>query len=71
VFLAFGSDPAIIAGIAIGETKPSHPSNTGPHAAFFIENEVPDGIESGQTLPRKSNILTAAHWGRPQHHAQS
>jgi hypothetical protein len=48
---------AITAGYAIGETKPSEPSDTAPRAAFFIEKEASDGVESGQTGSRKSIVL--------------
>jgi hypothetical protein len=44
-------------GFAIGELKSSHPSNTGTNAAFFIENELADGVESGQALLGKSIVL--------------
>jgi hypothetical protein len=44
-------------GLAIGEIESSHPSNTGSNAAFFIENEQSDGVESGQARLGKSIVL--------------
>jgi len=44
-------------GFAIGEIKSAHPSNTGPSAAFFIEIELPDGVESGLARLGKSIVL--------------
>jgi hypothetical protein len=48
---------AITAGYAIGETKSSQLSDTGSRAAFFIEKEASDGVESGQMRSRKSIVL--------------
>jgi hypothetical protein len=50
--------------LAIGEIESSHPSNTGSSAAFFIENELPDGVESGQARLGKSIVL-AGHISGP------
>jgi hypothetical protein len=50
-------------GFAIGEIKSSHPSNTGSNAAFFIENELPDGVESGQARLGKSIVLAGRIFG--------
>jgi hypothetical protein len=50
-------------GLAIGETKSSHQSNTGSNAAFFIENELPDGVESGQAQLGKSIVLAGHTFG--------
>jgi hypothetical protein len=68
--LPLGSSPPSRPGFAIGETKSSRLRNTGPRAAFFIEDELPDGVESGQTRPLKSIVLMAVR-GRPEHRTQS
>jgi len=49
--------------LAIGEIESSHPSNTGSNAAFFIENELPDGVESGQARLGKSIVLAGHIFG--------
>ena len=58
-------------GFAIGEIKSSHPSNTEPNAAFFIENELADGVESGQARLGKSIVLAGLYLDRSEHCAQS
>jgi hypothetical protein len=50
-------------GFAIGEIKSSHPSDTGSNAAFFIETELPDGVESGQARLGKSIVLAGQIFG--------
>src|SRR5690242_14466197 len=45
--------------------KSSRPRDTGLQAAFFIENKWPDGVESGQTRPRKSIVLATEYWRPP------
>jgi hypothetical protein len=50
-------------GFAIGEIESSYPSNTGSNAAFFIENELPDGVESGQARVGKLIVLAGHVFG--------
>jgi hypothetical protein len=50
-------------GFAISEIESSYPSSTGSTAAFFIENELPDGVESGQARLGKSIVLAGRMFG--------
>jgi hypothetical protein len=65
------SSTSTLLDLAIGEIESSHPSNTGSNAAFFIENELPDGVESGQARLGKSIVPAGLDLERSEHCAQS